>query len=166
MSVIKWVVDPAHGHVSFKIRHLMISTVRGSFRKFLIEVDTDSDDFATASQIMFTAEVDSILTGDEQRDAHLISSDFFQITDYPQIKFESNSYKVTNEGATISGHLTIKGITKPVVLSVEHGGILTDGYGQIKAGFSVSTKISRKEFGLIWNAVTFRGNRLMLSIMF
>ena len=132
MAKTKWVIDPAHSEFQFKVKHMMITTVTGYFRTFNLEVETDGDDFSTASRIEFTADVDSIDTNNEQRDTHLKS-------------------------AKLHGDLTIRGTTKPVTVEVELGGIVVDPYGQTKAGFSVTGKIGRKEFGLTWNAVTEAG---------
>jgi polyisoprenoid-binding protein YceI len=108
--------------------------------------------------VEFTALVNSIDTNNEQRDTHLKSADFFDSENYPELRFVGSRYKVNGDEATLHGELTIKGVTKPVVLTVEHGGIVVDPYGQTKSGFTVSGKISRKEFGLTWNAVTEAGS--------
>ncbi|QHL85909.1 hypothetical protein GU926_00005 [Nibribacter ruber] len=159
MAAIKWAVDPMHSEVQFKVKHLMITTVTGYFQTFNVEVETESDDFATASSILFTADVNSINTNNEQRDTHLKSADFFDTDTHGQIKFVGNRYeKLGDDRAKLHGNLTIKGTTKPVTVDVEFGGIVVDPYGQTKAGFTVNGKISRKEFGLTWNAVTEAGS--------
>lgn len=158
MSIQKWVVDPSHSEVSFKVKHLMITTVTGYFRKFNVEVETEADDFNTVKEIEFTAEVDSIDTNDEQRDAHLKSADFFDGEQNKQIKFSGTKYEGDGQDAKLTGELSIRNITKTVTLNVEYGGIIVDGYGQTKAGFTVTGKISRKDFGLTWNAVTEAGS--------
>jgi polyisoprenoid-binding protein YceI len=158
MSKSKWLVDPAHSQISFKVRHLMITTVTGYFKEFSVEVETDSDDFTTASRIVFTAEVASIDTGSTQRDQHLRSADFFDVNNHPQLKFVGTRYEGNDEEGKISGELTIKEVTKPVMLNVEHAGIVVDPYGQTKAGFTLQTRISRKEFGLTWSATTEAGH--------
>jgi polyisoprenoid-binding protein YceI len=135
----------------------MITTVTGYFKKFNLEVETDTDDFATAKKIEFTADIHSIDTNNDQRDTHLKSADFFDTTNHPQIRFGGKKYEKTGDGARLLGDLTIRGVTKPVTVNVEFGGMVTDPYGQTKAGFTVSGKISRKEFGLTWNAVTEAG---------
>ncbi|GAB2532794.1 YceI family protein [Rufibacter soli] len=159
MANVKWAVDPTHSEVQFKVKHLMITTVTGYFKKFNLEVETENDDFSTASRILFTADVDSIDTNNEQRDTHLKSADFFDSDNHGEIKFEGKRYEKTGqESAKLHGDLTIRGTTKPVTVDVEFGGIVVDPYGQTKAGFTVSGKISRKEFGLTWNAVTEAGS--------
>lgn len=153
----KWKIDPAHAEVQFKVKHLMITTVTGYFKKFDLEVETEGEDFSTASRIEFTADVDSIDTNNAQRDAHLKSSDFFHADDHSQIRFVGKQFDVQGEEARLSGELTIRGVTKPVTVDVEFGGIVVDPYGQTKAGFTVDGRINRKDFGLVWNAVTEAG---------
>lgn len=158
MSTQKWVVDPSHSEVSFKVKHLMITTVTGYFKKFNGEVETEGDDFNTAKKIDFTAEVDSIDTNDEQRNAHLKSADFFDGEQNKHIRFSGTKYEGSGQDAKLTGELTIRNVTKTITLNVEYGGIIVDGYGQTKAGFTVSGKISRKDFGLTWSAVTEAGS--------
>jgi polyisoprenoid-binding protein YceI len=154
---ITWKLDPTHSEVQFKVKHLMITTVTGYFKSFDINVKTESDDFTTASSIDFTADISSIDTNNPQRDNHLKSPDFFDVAAYPQLHFIGDKYEATNDQVKLHGNLTIRGITKPVIVNVEFGGIVVDPYGQTKAGFSVSGKISRKDFGLTWSAVTEAG---------
>ena len=154
---ITWKLDPTHSEVQFKVRHLMITTVTGYFKKFDLEVETENDDFTTASRIVFTADVDSIDTNNQQRDTHLKSADFFHAEEHGQLRFEGRKYESSGSEAQLHGDLTIRGVTKPVTVQVEYGGIVVDPYGQTKAGFTVSGKISRKEFGLTWSAVTEAG---------
>src|SRR5688500_10814872 len=149
----KWVIDPAHSEIQFKVKHLMITTVTGYFKKFNLEVETANDDFNTASRIEFTADIDSIDTNNEQRDTHLKSADFFDAASHSQLTFKGKKYQSSGDEATLQGDLTIRGTTKPVTVKVEYGGTVVDPYGQTKAGFTVSGKISRKEFGLTWSAV-------------
>jgi polyisoprenoid-binding protein YceI len=158
MSNIKWVLDPTHSEITFKLKHLMISTVTGHFNKFNLLAETATDDFSTAKKIEFSAETDSIDTNNEQRDGHLKSADFFNAELYPEIKFSGKNYEGNGDEAKLKGDLTIGAITKPLTLNVEFGGIVVDPYGQTKAGFTVTGKISRKEFGLTWNAVTEAGS--------
>ncbi len=158
MSTIKWNLDPTHSEITFKVKHLMISTVTGQFKKFNLEGETETNDFNTAKKIEFTADVDSIDTNNEQRDAHLKSADFFKAEEHPQIKFSGKKYEANGNEGKLYGDLTIAGTTKPVTLNVDFGGTVVDPYGQTKAGFTVTGKISRKEFGLTWNAVTEAGN--------
>jgi polyisoprenoid-binding protein YceI len=160
MSLTKWSLDPTHSEVSFKVKHLMISTVTGQFKKFSLEGETESDDFNTAKKIEFSADINSIDTNNEQRDAHLKSADFFNVEQHPQIVFSGNKYQGDEDGK-LFGNLTIAGITKPVILNVEFGGIVVDPYGHTKAGFTVTGKISRKEFGITYGAVTETGGVLL-----
>ena len=155
---IKWKVDPTHSEVQFKAKHLMITTVTGYFKKFDLEVETETLDFHTTKKIEFTADIDSIDTNNAQRDTHLKSSEFFDAEQHPQIRFEGKRYNVKGNSAQLEGVLSIRGVTKPVTLNVDFGGIVVDPYGQTKAGFTITGKISRKEFGLVWNAVTEAGS--------
>ncbi|HEU0109836.1 MAG TPA: YceI family protein [Flavisolibacter sp.] len=154
---IKWRIDPAHSEIQFKVKHLMITTVTGYFRNFDLEVETETEDFNTATRIEFTADVDSIDTNNQQRDTHLKSADFFNAEEHKQLKFVGKKYESVGDEAKLHGDLTIRGTTKPITLKVEYGGIVVDPYGQTKAGFTINGKISRKEFGLVWNAVTEAG---------
>jgi len=161
MSLTKWSLDPTHSEVSFKIKHLMISTVTGQFKKIALEGETETDDFNSAKKIEFTADIDSIDTNNEQRDGHLKSADFFNAEVNPQILFSGKKYEVNGEEGTLTGDLTIAGVTQPVTLNVEFGGIVVDSYGQTKAGFTVTGKISRKDFGLTYNSGTETGGLLL-----
>jgi polyisoprenoid-binding protein YceI len=152
-----WKLDPTHSEVQFKVKHLMITTVTGYFKNFDLEVVTEGDDFTTASKIEFTADINSIDTNNQQRDTHLKSADFFDAENHPQIRFVGKNYNADGDEGTLTGDLTIRGVSKPISVKVEFGGIVVDPYGQTKAGFTVSGKISRKEFGLTWNAVTEAG---------
>lgn len=154
---ITWKIDPAHSEVQFKVKHLMITTVTGYFRKFDLEVETETDDFNTAKRIEFTAEIDSIDTNNQQRDTHLKSADFFKADEHGQLRFVGKKYEGSGDEAKLHGDLTIRGVTKAITVNVEYGGTVVDPYGQTKAGFTVSGKISRKDFGLVWNAVTEAG---------
>jgi polyisoprenoid-binding protein YceI len=154
---ITWKIDPAHSEIQFKVKHLMITTVTGYFKQFDLEVQTENDDFNTASKIEFTADINSIDTNNQQRDTHLKSADFFDAEKHAQLKFVGKKYEVKGDSGQLNGDLTIRGVTKPVTVKVDFGGIVTDPYGQTKAGFTVEGKISRKEFGLTWSAVTEAG---------
>jgi len=153
----KWKVDPAHSEIQFKVKHLMITTVTGYFKKFDLEVETEGDDFTRAKKILFTADVDSIETNNPQRDAHLKSADFFHAEENKHIKFVGKKYEQSGGDYKLTGDLTIRNTTKPITLAVEYGGVVVDPYGQTKAGFTVTGKLSRKEFGLTWSAVTEAG---------
>ncbi|HTQ64760.1 MAG TPA: YceI family protein [Puia sp.] len=158
MAKNKWILDPAHSEVQFKVRHLMITNVSGAFNSFNVEAETEGEDFMTA-KVSFTADIDSITTGNAQRDQHLKSPDFFDAANHPQLKFVATKYEnVDNDGSyELYGNLTIRGITKPVKLDVEFGGVIKDPWGNARAGFSINGKIYRKEFGLHWDQVTETG---------
>ena len=161
MAAKKWSLDPTHSEVRFKIKHLMISNVTGSFNSFEGSAETEGDDF-TKAKISFSADVDSIDTGNEQRDGHLKTGDFFEAEKFPKISFVSTKEEAGDEGSfSLYGDLTIKGITKNIKLSVEAGGIANDAYGNTKAGFTVTGKINRKDFGLTWSALTETGGLML-----
>lgn len=157
MEKTTWKIDPAHSEILFKVKHLMITTVTGYFKKFDLEVETEGEDFTKASKIIFTADIDSINTNNEQRDTHLKSADFFDAANHSQLRFEGKKFSGSGDEYTLEGDLTIRGTTKPISLKVEYGGTVVDPYGQKKAGFTVEGRVSRKEFGLMWNAVTEAG---------
>jgi len=157
MAVTKWVVDPAHSEVQFKVKHLMITTVTGYFRNYELMVETEEEDFTKAKSIVFTADAGSIDTNNSQRDTHLKSDDFFNADKFNKIKFVGKTFRQKGETYELEGDLTIRDITKPLTLEVEYGGIVTDPYGQTKAGFTVEGTIKRKEFNLKWDAVTEAG---------
>lgn len=151
-------LDPLHSEITFKVKHMMITNVTGSFGKFDVTVTAEKSDFSDA-KITFEAAVDSINTNNEQRDTHLKSDDFFAANKYPKITFASTEMKkLTDEDYQLSGIITIKDVSQPIVFDVEYGGTQTDPYGNIKSGFSLSGKLSRKQFGLNWNAVTEAGS--------
>ena len=152
-----WVIDPAHSEVQFKIKHLVISTVTGSFGKFDGQLETVGDDFVDA-KISFSADIDSISTNQEQRDTHLKSAEFFDAATYPKLTFSSTSItKAGDDTYALVGDLTIRDVTKPVTLKAEYGGQMQDFYGQTKAGFELTGTIKRKEFGLTWDGITEAG---------
>ena len=155
MSVTKWSIDPVHSEILFKVKHLMISTVTGQFHKFDLNVETENNDFNSVKKIDFSADIDSIDTNNEQRNAHLKSADFFNAEQHPKIEFSGTNYEA--EEGRLQGNLSIGGITKPVTLDVEFGGQAKDPWGGERAGFTVTGKLSRKEFGLTYNAVTEAG---------
>lgn len=154
---ITWKIDPAHSEIQFKVKHLMITTVTGYFRKFDLTVETENEDFNTASRIEFTADINSIDTNNEQRDTHLKSDDFFNAEKYGELRFVGRKYESSGDTAQLHGDLTIRDVTKPVTVTVSFGGIVVDPYGQTKAGFTVEGKINRKDFNLTWDAVTEAG---------
>ena len=157
MQATTWSIDPMHSEIHFKIKHLLISTVTGSFKSFHGGVTAEEEDFENA-EIDFTIDVNSIHTGQEMRDTHLKSAEFFDTENHPQIKFQSESFKKTKgDHYRLSGNLTMRGVTKPVILDAEFGGIAKDHSGNIKAGFEVTGIINRKEFGLTYNSFTETG---------
>ena len=161
MATAKWVLDPTHSDLQFKIKHLMITNVTGTFGQLAGEVEAEGDDFSNA-KVTFTVGVDSISTHNEQRDGHLKSPDFFDVATYPEIKFEGTKFtKKGGDDYVLEGNLTMHGETKPVSVDVEFGGIQQDPYGQTKAGFEVTGKINRKDFGLSWGAVTETGGVML-----
>ena len=161
MSNSNWSLDPSHSELQFKVKHLMITTVTGSFQKFDVTAETEGDDFSTA-KISFSAETASITTGAEQRDTHLRSADFFEAETFPALSFKSTSIeKKGDDEFVVTGDLDLHGVVKPVTLNVDFGGIAKDLYGQTKAGFTLNGKINRKDFGLTWNAPTETGGLLV-----
>ena len=172
MATTKWVLDPMHSEVQFKIKHLVISTVTGAFKQFEGTAETEGDAFDNA-QVRMSLDVNSIDTNQEQRDQHLKADDFFAVSTYPNITFESTGLTKSGSDYKLTGNLTIKDVTKPVTLDVEYGGTATDFYGNTKAGFEVSGKINRKEFGLTWEGITEAGSivvgedvKLIASVQF
>ena len=158
----KWTIDPAHSEIQFKVKHLMITTVTGSFQRFGADIEAPGDDLSKA-QVSFWAEVDSITTGNEQRDGHLRTAEFFDVANHPRITFESKGTKdVDHDGSwDLIGDLTINGHTKPVILGVEWGGVQKDPWGNTKAGVTISGKINRKEWHLNWNSALESGGVLV-----
>ena len=142
----KWNLDPAHSEITFKVRHMMISNVKGEFKNFSIDLESADDEFKNV-KANATIDTASISTNNTDRDNHLKSAEFFNAEAHPQITFETDSL---NEDVT--GNLTINGVTKPVKLEVDFGGINVHPWGQTKAGFSFEGKIKRSDFGLNWNA--------------
>lgn len=145
-----WTIDPAHSEVAFSVRHLAISKVKGTFDNFDVTVVT-ADEIEN-STVEASIEIASVNTGQEGRDQHLRTGDFFAADEFPQMTFRSTGITVKGDDLLVDGELTLRGVTKPVTLTAEFGGITTDGYGQTKAGGSATTKINRLDFGVNWNA--------------
>jgi polyisoprenoid-binding protein YceI len=157
----KWAIDPMHSEVEFKIKHLMISTVTGTFKKFSGTINKQSEDFENAD-IQFSIDVNSISTNQETRDKHLKTAEFFDAEKYPKINFKSTSFKKVKEhNFTLIGNLTIKDITKPIELKVDFGGVAKDTQGNPKAGFEVTGTINRKDFGLMSDSLTDTGEMVL-----
>lgn len=149
---VKWSIDQSHSEITFKVRHLMIAHVKGAFKIFDASIYTTDKDFTTA-QIDLWIEAASITTGDEKRDEHLKAADFFDVQQHKQISFTSSSIEKADAGGNheLWGELTMVGITKNVKLNVEFGGIVTDPWGNEKAGFTVTGKFKRSDWELTWN---------------
>ena len=152
-----WVIDALHSDVLFKIKHLVISNVTGTFKKFEGKMVSEGNDFKNA-KVNFKIEVKSIDTNQAQRDGHLQSGDFFAADLYPYITFESTSFEnIGDSNYKMSGNLTLRGVTKPIQLNVEYGGSEDNGHGILKHGFEVTGIVNRKEFGMTWNKLTDTG---------
>lgn len=152
MSTTKWTLDPTHSELNFKVKHLMISNVKGEFTAFSSSIEASDDSFNDA-KIETSIDTASIFTNNTDRDNHLKSADFFETEVYPTITFKSTGFtQKSGDDYVMTGNITIKGNTLPISIDVEFGGINQDPWGNTKAGFSFDTKISRKEFGLTWNA--------------
>lgn len=149
MATTKWVLDPTHSELQFKVKHLMITNVTGTLPAISGEITSDGETFS-AAEVSFTADLSSITTNNEQRDTHLKSADFFETEKFPTIAFKAAGFNAADE--KITGDLTIRDVTKPVTLDVSFDGTAKDPWGNEKAGFSLSGKINRKDFGLTWNA--------------
>lgn len=156
----KWKLDPAHSEVSFKVKHMMISNVNGVITDYDLEVESQGDGFSQAD-VKFVGKLKSLTTGNEERDNHLRSADFFDVEKNDEVIFKSTNYTRTDDEITLEGDLTIRGITKPIVLDVEFGGVQKDPWGNMKAGFTVTGKLNRKDFGLTWNTALETGGVLV-----
>ena len=155
--MIKWKIDPAHSEINFRVKHLVVSTVRGHFDNFNASIETSKEDFSDA-KIQFEADIKSINTNNEQRDTHLKSADFFDAENHPKMSFESTSIKKISEGKMeVKGNLTLRGVTKEITLDVNFNGIVS-GFGDVKvAGFEINAKLNRFDYGLQWNTLTEAG---------
>lgn len=148
----RWKIDPTHSELTFKVRHLMITNVKGEFRQFDATIESADDDFSQAS-VEVTVDANSIDTNNADRDKHLRSADFFEVDKYPEITFRGTEFTKKGEGQyVLKGLLGIKGVENEISLDVEHGGKIKDPFGNEKAGFSLEGKINRKDWGLNWNA--------------
>ena len=152
-----WKIDPAHSEVNFNVKHLVVSKVRGHFDTFDATIETNKDDFSDA-KIKFDADVNSINTNNDQRDAHLKSADFFDAANNPKMSFESTSVKkISDYELQVKGNLTLRGVTKEVTLDVVYNGTVNGLYNNEVAGFEIHGKLNRFDYGLQWNAVTEAG---------
>jgi len=154
-----WTVDPAHSRVGFVARHLMISKVRGNFGRFSGTVEIDPD--PTRSSLHAEVDTASVGTGDESRDAHLRSADFFDVEAYPTMSLRSTAVRADGDRLTLAGELTIKDVTAPVELALEFDGVETDPWGGTRAGFSAVAEVNRRDFGLEWNVALDSGGMLV-----
>lgn len=162
MATKKWVIDPAHSEIQFKVKHLVISTVSGSFDEFTGEATTPENTFE-GGEIAVHIKVASINTNNAQRDGHLKSPDFFDADNHAEITIKTTTIKqVAHDDYTITADFTMRGVTKEVHFKAEYGGTATDGYGNKKVGLEITGKINRKDFGLNWNAVV-EGGGLTVS---
>lgn len=161
MAKTNWVIDPQHSEISFRVRHLMITSVSGKFEKFNATAEIDDADF-TKSSVHFEADASSVNTNAEQRDTHIRGSDFFNSPQSPKITFQSAKIEKEDEkNYVLHGDLAMNGITKPVKLDVEVLGIMKDPYGRKKAGFSLHGKVNRKEWNINWNVALETGGVLV-----
>ncbi len=161
MATTKWILDPTHSEIHFKVKHLMVSWVTGSFRQFNAEVTTNGDDFTTG-KVKFTADINSISTNNEQRDGHLKTGDFFDAENHPQLVFEGDKLeKIDDENYKLHGTLTMRGASKKITLKVEFGGITEDPWGNTRTGFSISGTINRKDYGVSFSMVSETGGILL-----
>jgi polyisoprenoid-binding protein YceI len=160
-SKTKWTIDPSHSEISFKAKHLMITNVKGVFKEFEGTVFTTDNSFIT-SDIEFRMKPASVDTGTADRDAHLRSADFFDVEKFEYATFKgSRVEKIDNEYFILTGDLTIRGVTQTVKLDVEFGGVMKDPWGNEKAGYAITGKVNRKDFGLTWNAALEAGGVLV-----
>jgi len=160
LSQTKWGIDPTHSEVQFKVKHLVIATVTGAFKKFSGDVTSESEDFHNAI-VNFAIDVNSIDTNQTDRDTHLKSEDFFAAAQHPEITFSGVLNKQKGNEYKLAGDLTIRGTAKAVELDVEFGGSAKDPWGNIKAGFELTGKLNRKDFGLTWSALTEAGGMVV-----
>lgn len=156
LTTTKWGIDAAHSEVQFKVKHLVISTVTGFFRKFDGSVVSETEDFDGA-KVKFSIDAASIDTNVADRDAHLKSPDFFAADQHPKLTFEGVLSKVGGTDYKLNGDLTIRGTSKPVELAVSYGGQTVDPWGNTRGGFELTGKINRKQYGLNWSATTEAG---------
>ena len=161
MSTTKWVIDPTHSEIGFKVKHMMFTNVSGKFSKFDATIESEDHDFENA-KIEFTGAIDSITTGNADRDTHLLSPDFFDAAQFPEIKFSATSCAKINEGEyELVGDLTLHGVTKSVKLAADYGGLMKDPWGNSKMALALEGKINRKDWGLNWNSVLETGGVLV-----
>ena len=155
----KWSIDPTHSEIGFKVKHMMFTNVKGNFNDYKANIELNDD--LKDAKLDFEASINSIFTNNADRDNHLKSADFFDAEQFPTLNFKSTEIKGSGNDYEITGDLTIKGVTKPVKLAVEFGGIATDPWGNTKVGLNLDGKINRKDFGLTYNAALETGGVLV-----
>lgn len=161
MGKTKWVVDPAHSGLDFSVKHMMITNVKGTFHNFDAVIEADPSDLTTAD-IQFSVDISSIDTRNKDREAHLLSADFFDAENHPKMTFNSTSITKTGEAEyDVTGDLTIRGTTHPQTIAVTFEGQGKDPWGNEVAGFSGEGKINRQDYGLVWNAALETGGVLV-----
>ncbi|MFV8352733.1 YceI family protein [Flavobacterium sp. XS2P14] len=161
MSTIKWVIDPTHSEIGFKVKHMMFTTISGKFSKFDATIEAEDSNLENA-KIEFTGAIESVATGNADRDTHLLSADFFDAPQFPEIKFSATSFIKINEGEyELVGDLTLHGVTKSVKLAAEYGGLMKDPWGNTKMALALEGKINRKDWGLNWNSALETGGVLV-----
>ena len=147
----KWNFDNSHTKIGFSVSHMVITDVEGNFKSFSGTIETDEDDFEGA-KIEFSADVNSIFTDNEKRDAHLKSADFFDAANHPKVTFVGKSFtKIDDNNYKLVGDFTMRGVTKEIELAVKFRGIVTDPWGNTRAGFKLSGEVNRFDYGLEWN---------------
>lgn len=161
MSTTKWVIDPTHSEIGFKVKHMMFTNVSGKFEKFDASIETEGDSFENA-KVHFSGDIDSISTGNADRDAHLRSADFFDAAKFPKITFEGSSFEKIDEGSyEITGDLSLHGVSQSIKLNAEYSGQMKDPWGNTKTAFTLTGKINRKDWGLNWNSALETGGVLV-----
>lgn len=161
MATTNWVIDPTHSEVGFKVKHMMFTNVSGKFEKYDGEITTEDDSFENA-KVHFSADVNSINTGNNERDNHLRSADFFNGENNAKMTFTSTSFRKKDaNNFEMSGNLTMNGITKEITVPVEFSGLMTDPWGNTKAGLNIYGKINRKDWGINWNSALETGGVLV-----
>ena len=161
MSTTKWVIDPTHSEIGFKVKHMMFTTISGKFSNFDATIEAEGSNLENA-KIEFTGAIDSVTTGNSDRDKHLLSADFFDAARFPEIKFSATSFTKINEGEyELVGDLTLLGVTKSVKLEADYGGLMKDPWGNTKMALALEGKINRKDWGLNWNSALETGGVLV-----
>ncbi|MCC7400389.1 MAG: YceI family protein [Chitinophagaceae bacterium] len=162
MAKKKWLIDKENSQVHFKVKHLMITTITGGFSSYDASIETEGNDFMTA-KVSFTADTPSVSTGNPDRDRHIKSIDFFDVKNFPELKFVATGYQKLDDNGhyKLTGAMTIRDITKKVELDVEFTGVVKDPSGKNKAGFIITGRINRKDFNLKWNVITEAGSLMV-----